>query len=228
MTFYERIVKETAEDKERFFQRKTLSNVIVEGAPKELYLLYLEQAYHHVRFTCPLLEQAKKLLNQNNDKKFAEAFQEYIVEETGHEEWILNDLSYIGGDKEKVRNSTGDLPVQSMIAYMKFTIDNIGPYALLGMVYVLEGTSVNIATAVAKKIADNLKINTKKGFSYLLSHGELDISHVDFFINLVNQIKDKQIQDQIIETAKMIYFLWGSMFDEIEYKLNNPTKKVVC
>jgi len=111
---------------------------------------------------------------------------------------------------------------------MKFTIDNISPYALLGMVYVLEGTSVNIATAVAKKIADNLKINTKKGFSYLLSHGELDISHVDFFINLVNQIKDKQIQDQIIETAKMIYFLWGSMFDEIEYKLNNPTKKVVC
>ena len=46
--------------------------------------------------------------------------------------------------------------------------------------------------------------------------------------NLLSQIKDKQIQDQIIETAKMIYFLWGSMFDEIEYKLNNPTKKVVC
>jgi hypothetical protein len=35
---------------------------------------------------------------------------------------------------------------------------------------------------------------------------------------LVNTIQDKTIQDQIIDTAKMIYYLWGNMFDEIYNK----------
>jgi len=50
----------------------------------------------------------------------------------------------------------------------------------------------------------------------LLSHGKLDLSHVEFYINLVNQIKNSVIQNEIIKTAKMIYFLWGIMFDELE------------
>jgi hypothetical protein len=98
------------------------------------------------------------------------------------------------------------------------TIDTVSPQSLLGMVFVLEGTSVNIATESADAIAKSLNIDTKKGFSYLLSHGKLDISHLDFFKNLVNTIQDKIIQDQIIDTAKMIYYLWGNMFDEIYNK----------
>jgi pyrroloquinoline quinone (PQQ) biosynthesis protein C len=124
----------------------------------------------------------------------------------------------MGGDKEKVRQGNGDYPVRSMISYMYNTIDTVSPQSLLGMVFVLEGTSVNIATESAEAIAKSLNINTKKGFSYLLSHGKLDISHLDFYKNLVNTIQDKTIQDQIIDTAKMIYYLWGNMFDEIYNK----------
>jgi hypothetical protein len=57
-----------------------------------------------------------------------------------------------------------------------------------------------------------------------MSHGKLDISHVDFFIQLVNKIEDKTIQDQIIKTAKMIYFLWGNMFDEVQFKFDQQIR----
>ena len=108
----------------------------------------------------------------------------------------------MGGDKEKVRQGNGDYPVRSMISYMYNTIDTVSPQSLLGMVFVLEGTSVNIATESAEAIAKSLNINTKKGFSYLLSHGKLDISHLDFYKNLVNKIQDKTIQDQISTQLK--------------------------
>jgi len=216
MTFYERIVKETESDKNRFFSRAILSTVLEKGISKELYRDYLVQAYHHVRFTCPLFRHAITKMHEPNDTAFIHAFNEYIQEEEGHEEWILNDIQNMGGDKEKIRATEGDLAVKAMISYMYQTIDNVSPYALLGMVYVLEGTSVNVATEAAEAIAKRLKIDTKKGFSYLLSHGKLDLSHVDFYINLVNQIKNSVIQNEIIKTAKMIYFLWGIMFDELE------------
>ena len=216
MKFYDRLIKETEHDRNKFLQRKILSTVVKDGVSKELYIEYLAQAYHHVRFTCPLFERAIKLMKEPGDKAFVDAFEEYIDEEKGHEEWILNDIEFMGGDKEKVRAQQGDLPVQSMIAYMSHTIDNVNPYALLGMVHVLEGTSVNMATEAAEAISKKLEIDTKKGFSYLLSHGKLDISHVDFFINLVNKIEDKKTQDQIIQTAKMIYYLWGNMFDHVQ------------
>jgi len=220
MKFYDRLVKETEQDRNRFLQRKILSTVLQDGISKELYTEYLAQAYNHVKFTCPLFDRAIKSMKQSEDKPFVDAFLEYIDEEKGHEEWILNDIEFMGGDKEKVRNTEGDLPVQSMITYMKNTIDEVSPYALLGMVHVLEGTSVNMATEAAEAIAKKLNIETKKGFSYLLSHGKLDISHVDFFISLVNKIEDPSTQDQIIKTAKMIYYLWGNMFDEIQTKFD--------
>ncbi len=165
MTFYERIVKETESDKNRFFSRAILSTVLEKGISKELYRDYLVQAYHHVRFTCPLFRHAITKMREPNDKAFIHAFNEYIQEEEGHEEWILNDIQNMGGDKEKIRATEGDLAVKAMISYMYQTIDNVSPYALLGMVYVLEGTSVNVATEAAEAIAKRLKIDTKKGFS---------------------------------------------------------------
>ena len=224
MKFYDRLIKETEHDRNKFLQRKILSTVVKDGVSKELYIEYLAQAYHHVRFTCPLFERAIQLMKEPGDKAFVDAFEEYIDEEKGHEEWILNDIEFMGGNKDKVRKQDGDLPVQSMIAYMYHTINSVTPYTLLGMVHVLEGTSVNIATEAAEAIAKSMGIDTRKGFSYLMSHGKLDISHVDFFIQLVNKIEDKTIQDQIIKTAKMIYFLWGNMFDEVQFKFDQQIR----
>ena len=99
MTFYERIVKETESDKNRFFSRAILSTVLEKGISKELYRDYLVQAYNNVRFTCPLFRHAITKMHEPNDTAFIHAFNEYIQEEEGHEEWILNDIQNMCGDK---------------------------------------------------------------------------------------------------------------------------------
>ena len=68
------------------------------------YLAFLGQAYHHVKHTVPLLMACGgRLPEKLNWLRTAVA--EYIAEEIGHEEWILNDINASGGNADAVRNS---------------------------------------------------------------------------------------------------------------------------
>ena len=70
------------------------------------------------------------------------AVAEYIDEEIGHEEWILNDIAAAGGDADAVRASHPDLAAEVMVAYAYDLLNRGNPAALFGMVFVLEGSSV--------------------------------------------------------------------------------------
>lgn len=83
------------------------------------------------------------------------------------------------------------------------------------MVLVLEGTSIEVATQAGETLMTSLKL-PKSAFSYLLSHGSLDISHVSFYETLMNQVTDKQDQAMIIHSAKNFYKLYGDIFKDIE------------
>ena len=99
------------------------------------------------------------------------------------------------------------------IIYDGTEVKNQSPYEMvaLGMVQVLEGTSVSIAENAADKIRETLNL-PKKAFSYLYSHGSLDQDHVKFFENLMNRIESPEEQAQIIHSANMFYRLYGDIF----------------
>lgn len=86
---------------------------------------------------------------------------------------------------------------------------------MLGMVHVLEGMSVQLADAAASSIRLSVGAEDGKGFSYLTSHGAIDQHHVAFFETLVNGITEPAAQTAIIETARVVYKLFGDMFEEI-------------
>ncbi len=218
MSFFERLQNETQREREIFITRPLIQTAIQEGVSVDLYRDYLTQAYHHVKFTCPLLGLA---LSQCpvQDRDYRAALIEYIDEEKGHEEWILNDIEALGGNKDRVRNCAPNLPNKAMCAYVHYAITNISPYALMGMVHVLEGMSVVLADKAAETIRKTIAAeNDEKGFSYLKSHGALDQEHVVFFENTVNKIQCPDAQQAVIDTAKMVYRLWGDMFDDLWFE----------
>jgi hypothetical protein len=79
------------------------------------------------------------------------------------------------------------------------------------MVQVLEGTSIAAATPAADSIQAALGL-PNSAFSYLRSHGSLDLEHVDFFKGLMNKITEPTEQSLIIEAAKRFYYLYGNIF----------------
>jgi hypothetical protein len=83
------------------------------------------------------------------------------------------------------------------------------------MVHVLEGTSISIADNAANTIREALGL-PKKAFSYLYSHGALDLEHVKFFENLMNRIVDPADQAQITHAANVFYGLYGNIFRSLD------------
>ncbi len=216
MTFFERLNQETRTQAEQFMSVGIIQQATQNGVEKEAYVAFLTQAYHHVKMTCPLLGLALSRCS-GKDTAFREALIEYIDEEKGHENWILDDIEYFGGNREEVMNATPYVPTQVMCAYATYAIEHISPYALLGMVHVLEGMSVTLATTAAQQIFQKLnRGDGKKGFSYLLSHGALDVSHTNFFADLVNKLNNPEQEEIIIQSAKVFYRLYGDIFRELE------------
>lgn len=178
------------------------------------YGAFLLQAYHHVKHTTPLLMAAGSRIPSSREW-LREALAEYIEEELGHQEWILNDLAKCGYDKETARHSTPNRSTELMVAYAYDMINRVNPVGFFGMVHVLEGTSVAMADNAADSIQNALGL-PKTAFSYLRSHGSLDQEHVQFFETLMNRIDDPSDQVQIIHCANMFYHLYGDIFRELD------------
>ena len=140
-----------------------------------------------------------------------EAIAEYIEEELGHQEWILNDIAACGVDKEAVRSSQCAPETELMVAYAYDMINRVNPVGFFGMVHVLEGTSVTTADIAADGIQAALGL-PDTAFSYLRSHGALDQSHVAFFEGLMNRLDNELEQKLIIHSAKQFYKLYGDIF----------------
>jgi len=221
MTFYQKLLDDTQAERQDFQSIRLIQHTVQQGVTPELYAAYLEQAYHHVRFTVPLLELARDTCLAQGDESYIDALNEYIEEESGHDEWILEDIKALGADSEAVRHGQGGFACRVMIGYAHYAIEHISPYALLGMVHVLEGMSVVLADKAAGSIAKSFGDNPPNAFSYLTSHGALDIEHIQFFENLANGLNNPEIEDIIIAAAKDFYVLFGNMFRELEQHLPN-------
>ena len=177
------------------------------------YVAFLTEAYHHVKHTTPLLMACGSRLPEKYEW-LRTAVAEYIEEEVGHQEWILNDIKACGGDAGAVRGGRPRVATELMVAYAYDTIARVNPVGFFGMVLVLEGTSVALATSVGKALQQSLGLGGN-AFSYLTSHGSLDISHMNFYESLVNRVTDPADQACLIHCAKMFYKLYGDIFRDL-------------
>jgi len=209
MGFYDHLMRETEKDREAFLAIPIVQHAIRHGSSRSLYIDFLTEAYHHVKHTFPLLALAA---SRTPDERYQDALIEYMKEERGHEKWILNDIQTVGGNPDAVRTGTPGEPCQIMVGYAYYAIEHVSPYAFLGSVHVLEGMSVLLADKLADALKTSLGLESDAGFTYLRTHGSLDIEHVAFFCSLVDGFDDPATQRFILQNAKIFYRLYGSIF----------------
>ncbi|HZX30478.1 MAG TPA: iron-containing redox enzyme family protein [Rhodocyclaceae bacterium] len=209
MSCYEELIASTAADRAHLFAAPVIADCLQGGVSRENYLAFLQQAYHHVRHTTPLL----MALGASLPDRLAwmrRAVVEYIKEEIGHEEWILDDIKAAGGDPEAVRRSHPDLPAEVMVAYAYDLIARGNPAGFFGMVFVLEGTSVALALTAADRIQEALGL-PDAAFSYLRSHGTLDQEHTRYLAELLDQLPPDD-QAEVRRVARVFFKLYGDIF----------------
>lgn len=224
MNFYQHLIEQTNEARQGL-----LSTPIIEGALRgqvslPSYLAFLREAYHHVSHTVPLLRATQAALPAHHQWLF-EPLQEYITEESGHEEWILDDIRACGGDAEAVRTGPPAHATEMMVAYAYDTIARKNPLGFFGMVLVLEGTSVSLALMAADAIQKPLGL-PDAGFSYLRSHGTLDQEHTQHLAVLMDQVTDPADQAAIVHAARAFYRLYGDVFRSLPLPVLSPAQQM--
>jgi len=210
MSFHDELLAQTQHERATLISVPIIQSALGGHIARDDYIAFLRQAYHHVRHTVPLLMACGARLPSRLEW-LRTAIGEYIEEEMGHQEWILDDLAACGVDRAEAAVSSPSLSTELMVSYAYDTIQRGNPVGFFGMVLVLEGTSVALATRAANSIQTSLDL-PRNAFSYLLSHGDLDIEHVGFFESLMDRLEDDGDKQAVAHAARRFYVLYGDIF----------------
>jgi pyrroloquinoline quinone (PQQ) biosynthesis protein C len=140
-----------------------------------------------------------------------DAILHYLEEETGHDEWVLNDIERAGGDRAAAAASEPAVATEALVAYAYDTVMRRNPLGFFGMVHVLEGTSVALALSAAGRIQEALELPSS-AFTYLKSHGELDKEHINDLAGILERFTEDDDRQAVVRCARGIYWLYGQMF----------------
>jgi heme oxygenase-like protein len=212
MAFFDELQRRTVGERAELLAVPAIVDALAGRITRARYVAFLRQAYHHVKHTVPLLVACASRLGADRAALRA-AIAHYIAEETGHEQWILEDLRACGDDAESARRAPPAPATELLVAFVYDYIARVHPAGLLGMVHVLEGTSTALATRAAQSIARALELPSG-AFTYLASHGSLDREHVRFFADTVNALPPAD-QEHVVHVASRVYRLYGDIFREL-------------
>jgi pyrroloquinoline quinone (PQQ) biosynthesis protein C len=210
MTFYQELIAATERDRQSLLTSAVITDCLAGSVSLDTYVAFLAEAYHHVRHTVPLLMACGARLPRRLDW-MQSAIVEYIDEEHGHERWILNDIEACGGDPARVAAGRPGLSTELMVSYAYDTVLRGNPVGFFGMVFVLEGTSVAIATQAAGIIEQQLGL-PRSAFSYLRSHGSVDQKHIGDYERIVNRLDEAGDREAVVHAARVFFKLYGDIF----------------
>ncbi|WP_437756175.1 iron-containing redox enzyme family protein [Sorangium sp. So ce1389] len=186
------------------------------------YASFLEQIYHYVRWTRPLCARAGARLGGRctgdpGERGAADArgilaalLLRKAEEESGHEQWALDDLAALGRDPE-VRAEPAPA-TQAYIAWSRYTAEAGAPEAFLGTAYVLEALSVHRAADVAARLVARARIPGIAGaVRFLQGHADADQGHVRELAGLLATIPCPAAREAILLSARVTRTLYPDM-----------------
>ena len=213
MSFFDELGSSTEQDRAALVEAAIIRDALSGNVTRAQYIEFLTRAYHHVRHTPSLLMACGARLDTEHEWLRAEVA-EYAREELGHHEWVLDDIDAAGGDAVSVRRSSPEFNTELLVAYAYDTVSRGNPVGLFGMVYVLEGTSVALATNVASSLQSALDLPSR-AFTYLSSHGALDREHIKHFEQLMNRLDLVSDRDSVEHSAKVCFRLYSNVLTTI-------------
>ena len=215
MPFYEQLLQATQPEQKQLQSIPIIQKALVGAVTLQQYVAFLTEAYHHVSHTVPLMQLAKSRLDGSH-AAYRDALDEYISEETGHEQWILNDITAAGGDAASVVREGPNAATEMMVAFAYDYVSRVNPMGFFGMVFVLEGVSTQLASVGAGAVRASLGL-PKEAFTYLVSHGALDVHHLAFLKDLLDGVESAEDRAAITHMARRMFGLFGDVFRSIPH-----------
>lgn len=183
---------------------------------RQRFICYMVQTYHYVSFACPLMEHI--LANRDGlPSEMVSYLEQNLIEEAGHEQWVLDDLERLGFERKRVQDSRPMRQTASLVGSQYFWIEKAQPAACFGYMFTLERTAATpeLHKAGIIKISERLGIGMDALTNYS-RHGELDFDHQDDKISLLNTAKlDTNSAEAILQNCRETTLNLCDLFVEI-------------
>jgi pyrroloquinoline quinone (PQQ) biosynthesis protein C len=214
MSFFITLVESSDTSRRSIETSPRVHAMIHKGLTLAEYKAFLQDLYHIVLHFCPIMAVAEARCSGPLER-IGKELRERIGEETGHEQWVLEDVAAVGGDVRAVTATRPSAPVQAMIGFNYNAAERIHPCSVLGMLYVLEV----VASVYGGKVADSIARATGKdvaagGFRFLSSHATMDADHMAQLNVLLKTIDDPAAQAAIIDSTRVNFHQFSQLFSD--------------
>lgn len=163
----------------------------------QVYREYLFQSHSIIRASVPLMRatlascRSQRYASDPVLQKFGDYLERHIVEESGHDDWILNDAEVMGIDRQLLVNRIPKPTALRIVGSQYYWIYHYNPVAMLGYIAVMEGTPPE--AEFIEEVAQRNRLPLE-AFSSFLLHAKVDPKHradLDFLLDALALSQDE-------------------------------------
>jgi hypothetical protein len=136
-------------------------------------------------------------------------------EESGHEQWVLNDLEAVGGSRAAAIGYAPSPYVLTLNGYNYWAADRRHPCSVLGMMYVLEVIASVYGGPFASVMKDVLLLHGERGISFINSHASLDTVHMAQLRTILNTLDDASSHAAVLESVTVNFHHMTHIFASV-------------
>jgi len=178
---------------------------------KNFYADYMAQTFYYVRHSTRLLALAASRLPYEEEQSFHLRFIAHLREESNHEKLALNDLKYLGFKKEELPELSS---TKLFYEPQYYKIEHERPLALMGYILFLEVLAQKACPALVERLA---KQYGNRCATFFHVHGEEDPAHVEAALNLIGNLKEKDLESIRLNLIQSSY-AYNSLLSELQSK----------
>ena len=199
-SFFADLVIRTDESRRAFETHPVVLEAVANGMSVERYRRLLLELYQVVWHFNPICAAAASRLPDTH-KQIRYFLYEHMHEESGHEEWVLNDLDAVGVGAQATRAHQPSESTLALVGYNHWSADRRNPCSVLGMLFALEVIASVYGGPFASAIKESLLLQGERGVSFISSHATMDAEHMADLRQVLNTLRDEAAHDAVVEST---------------------------
>ena len=212
--FFSDLVIRTDEARRDFETHPVVLDAVAHGMPLARYRRFLLELYHVVWHFNPVTAAAASRMADTH-RQIRYHLYEHMQEESGHEEWVLNDLDAIGVSPQETRVCEPSAHTLALCGYNYWRADRGHPCSVLGMIYALEVIASVYGGPFTSAIKESLLLEGERGTSFIGSHATLDMEHMASLRVILNTLDDQASRYAVIESAIVNFHHFTRIFEGV-------------
>jgi len=214
LPFFAELITRTDEARRDFETNPVVLDAVANGMPVERYRKLLLELYHLVWHFNPVCAAAASRV-PDKLRQVRYFLYEHMHEESGHEQWVMNDLEAVGVGQATLLAHQPSLHTLALTGYNYWAADRRDPCSVLGMMYTLEVIASVYGGTFAEAIRTSLLLQGDAGVSFISSHATMDAEHMAELRQVLNTVSDDAAQAAVIESTLVNFFHFTRMFESI-------------